>query len=471
MPSVSPSTNDHLSPLPLIGLLGLVVVGIVAVAAPEELGGLAILLAVVLAGTVAALTLRLTPTVGFVVVVVLSLAAQGNDEGTDLLEIGFGVALLAYIALWYGTTLLGGRRFVRGGADVALGLYLFIGGAVGLGLSLLYGSGGTDLRSDLTCLLVLAMYFPAREVCIRSPRGVEIVGGLLLFLGLYAAGLNVARMFGALSGATELYEVVDVRIASGEIQMTASLICALGWLTATDRRWTRLLLLAVVIASIGGLILAKSRGPWLTALIGIGVASALLTSSDRRRLVTFAGLGAVLLVGASWMALGNELFLVGIGLFRRFATISTAATADISLLNRYAESAATWSVIRENPVLGYGWGAPVVRYDMIVQGTHHWGFVHNGYLWIWHKVGIWGLALFLFGYVGVLSQGVRAAQAGVGPFERATAAAGVGILVAYALLGLPSNPFAVPDQFLAVTLILGLVSGVRERCRSAPYRP
>ena len=471
-PALPTPTSGRLGAAPaLVALLGLAGVGAVTALAPEALGPLAVALAAALAGAVAVLALRLTPTGGFVVVVVLSLAAQGNDEGADALEVVFGVSLLAYLAAWYGTTLLGGRRFVRNGADVALGLYLLGGAVVGTGLSVVLGNYSVDLRSDLTCLLALALYFPAREVCVRSPRGVEIVAGLLLLLGVFAAGTNAARLLGALSGATELYEVVDVRVSSGEVPMIAALLCALAWLTTAPSRRGRLALLFVVVATLGGLVLAKSRGPWVTAAVGVVVAFALLVPGARRRLVTSLALGGALAVGAGVLVLGSDLFLIGIGLLRRLASISGAATADISLLNRYVESAAAWAAIKGNPVLGYGWGAPVTRFDLLTLTTTRWSFLHNGYLWVWHKVGLWGLALLVAGYAGVVGQGVQAARRGLDRTGRALAAAGVGALVAFSILALPSNPFVVSDQVLVVGLVLGLVSGVHERERALPPAP
>lgn len=457
--------------LPLLALPGLVAIVALLAAVPGAAAPLVVALCLGVFGVFGSLVIRPTLTTGFVAVMLLSLAAQGNDEGTDALEVLFGLSLVAYAGVWYGTSLLGGRRVVRNGADLGLALYLFGSITVGVAAGALTGTFGIDFRSDLTCLLALSLYFPAREVCVRSVHGPLVLTGVLLVLGVYAAGVNAATLLGALSGATELYEVVDVRVSSGEIPMTASLLLALAGVTAVSARWGRLLMLGVVMVSIGGLILAKSRGPWITAVLGIMTAAVLLPPRSRTRLLGSIVLGSALTIGSAILVLGNEIFLIGIGLLRRLASLTSAATGDISLLNRYAESGAAWSEVRSNPILGYGWGAPVVRYDMIARGTHHWGFIHNGYLWIWHKVGLWGLGLFLVWFVGVGWQGVQSARAALPPIDRALAAGGVGTLLAIAILGFPSNPFAVPDQVLVLTLVLGLVGGIFERGRAELATP
>ena len=66
---------------------------------------------------------------------------------------------------------------------------------------------------------------------------------------------------------------------------------------------------------------------------------------------------------------------------------------------------------------------------------------------------------------------MQAARRGLDRTGRALAAAGVGALVAFSILALPSNPFVVLDQVLVVGLVLGLVSGVHERQRALPPAP
>ena len=273
-------------------------------------------------------------------------------------------------------------------------------------------------------------------------------------------------MYNALTGATELYEIVDVRVSMGEVQITAGLLLGLLSMTVARQRAVRVALGLAVAGLLGGLILAKSRGPWITALLGLLVAGALSPRLSRRRLAPYAVGGAVSTVVAGVLVFGDQLFLVGVGLLRRFTSISEAMTQDVSLLNRYAETNDALQVIGQSPVVGYGWGATVSRFDLIATGTLQAGFLHNGYVWFLHKVGVVGLVCFLALFLGALASGAFASLTpGASDQHRAFAAAGTGILVAYAVLALPSNPFAVFDQMLVVTLVLGLTSGLWERRR------
>ena len=412
------------------------------------------------------------PAASLLAVLALSLVTLGADEGVDALDVAFGVALVLYIAAWYGIAVVGGLRLIRTHTDVAVALFLLAGGVGGGLLSVVSHASGVDLRSDLTCLLVFGLFFPVRELCARSPNGPRIIAAAIIGVGLVASTTNALRLLNVLTGASAAYELVDVRLASGEIQIIGALSIALVWLSVARRRVSQIVLFGLVAFLIAGLILTKSRGSWLTAAVGMLVTALAVPWSVRARMGVAVVGGAIGAAVAGVAVAGAQVVLIGVGLLKRLTSISTAATGDISLLNRYAESAATWDAIAANPILGYGWGVPVIRYDLIIDATFRWGFVHNGYLWLWHKVGLWGLLLFVLPLLGTIWHGIRTARLARVPIEeRALAAGGAGALVAFGLLALPSNPFAVLDQMLIVAVVLGFTSGLWVRSRAPSSSP
>ncbi|WP_143536822.1 O-antigen ligase family protein [Rubricoccus marinus] len=461
------SAKLSLPPLPLAVGSGLAATGLllaVLALAPEALpllvvAGIGLLALLVWAPSVAA-----PRTVGLIAVSILSIAALGGDDGTDAFEVAFGVALLLYPVLWYVLSAAEGYRCIRTGPDLAYVLFLAVALVFGVGLAARGDGFSAEFRSDITTVLAFAMWLPAREVCIRHRYGPRIIATLLIGLGVVAAISAAVRLQMALSSAEAFYEVVDVRIASGEIQVIGALLTAMCALAVVRTLGMRVVLLAATGLLLGGLILAKSRGPWVAAAVALMIAGSLLPGHGKRRLVGFSLLGAALLVGGAIAVLGDELALIGIGLARRLFSISSAFTADVSLLNRYEETASAWREIQQSPILGHGWGAQVFRKDLIANGTLSWGFIHNGYIWLWHKVGILGLTLFLIPFGTSVLYGIRAAtSAALAHEERAYAAASVGAVLAFAVLGLPSNPFAVLDQILIVTLAMALASGLYHR--------
>ena len=468
---VLPAGRSGWPPAALAASVALVLV--VVVLAPEAAPLVPVLLVLLVAGGAlvvwgASATLERTAgaprAAALVLVSVLSLAALGGDDGVDPFEIAFGIVLLLYPVAWYTLSAVEGYRFIRRAPDVVLAGFFVHALIVGVGLALLGDGLNSEFRSDVTTVLAFSLFFPAREVVARQDNGPRLVAGLLLMLSIAAAASSAYRLAQTFSNATAYYEIVDVRVASGEIQIIAGLLVALSAVTAARSRAARLGLLATAGVLLGGLVLAKSRGPWVVAAGGLVLAGLLLPAKGRWRLLGYGGAGAVLLFGSAVLFFGEQLVLVGVGLLRRLTSISSAFTQDVSLLNRYEETAEAWREVRQSPVLGHGWGAQIYRNDLIVNGSFSWGFVHNGYVWLWHKVGAVGLVLFAIPFVSVPLYAVRATRsARLSDEHRAYAAATVGAIAAFAVLGLPSNPFAVLDQMVVVTLTMALGAGLYER--------
>lgn len=453
-------------------MCGAVGLSVLALPTPTDLLLLPIATLATLAAVLFAPTMQRWDVYGLCVVIVASTSAIGNSAGgPSAFQILFGGLMVGYVALWYGLTTLAGRTLVRSWPDLAYVLFIGAGVLFWAPLGVLNGAAGTDLRSDLTILLALMLFLPAREVCTRYRFGPSLLAALLIGLGVFATLDNLFRLYGVLTGATELYEIVDVRISSGEIQITGALFLALLHAATTSSRALRGLLLVVSALLLGGLVLAKSRGPWLTAIIGLAVALALMPPHRRGQTVRSFVVTLVAVAALSWFALRDQLSLIAVGLGKRLGSISTAATQDISLLNRYAETRAAWEAILESPVFGFGWGVPVVRFDWIAKMTFDSGFLHNGYVWLWHRVGLIGLVCFGSFLASVLYLGGRSARSGDAPdTDRISAAAGTGSLLAFLILAIPSNPFVVLDQVIVVVLTLALLSGLAMR-RHAPPVP
>jgi O-antigen ligase len=268
------------------------------------------------------------------------------------------------------------------------------------------------------------------------------------------------------AGAVEWWQVADVRFTSTETAITSGLLLCFSGFAAARRRGSQLALLLGVGILFGGLILTKSRGFWVAGALGLVVAFAMSDGAARRRLLLGSALGMGVLVSVALLFFSEQVGLLAIGTLNRLATLSDAATGDISLLNRYIETSAAWDMILENPVLGYGWGVQVVRYDIISEATIRWSFLHNGYVALWFKTGLWGLALMMIVWVGAILRSTLVARSqSLTPAQRACAVGFASSLIAFSLSALTSNPFAITDQMLIVTMLMAGAHGLADRAR------
>jgi hypothetical protein len=78
------------------------------------------------------------------------------------------------------------------------------------------------------------------------------------------------------------------------------------------------------------------------------------------------------------------------------------------------------------------------------------------------------LAYFLI--VNIKASSIFLLNSKLSDVDKTSMAAGVGAMVAFLLLAIPSNPFAVLDQVIVVVLTISLLSGLAMRA-SAPTKP
>ncbi len=388
-----------------------------------------------------------------------------GGDGFSALEVLYGLGAMAYLAVWIGHACVARVGVLRSSTDVAAAAWCAFGIVGGAALGVLFGGDAYDFRADLQAALFFPFYFPIKEVVRRAERGPVVVLGLFLALGLFAAVYNAFSLRAQLAAATAIYEVVDIRVAGGMMQVSAAVLIALSILSTPQRRVIQLVVLGSLAALLIGLVTGKSRAYWVAVALGVGIIGVLARGGDRRRLAGFLVVGVAGVVILAVAIVGDQLLLIAAGALDRLTSL-TGASSDISLVNRLVETRAALDRIAQNPILGHGWGTQITYYSIVGYGTTHWAFMHNGYVALWFKLGLWGLALMTFVWISTLVRGAWTALFQSLPAgERALLVGSVATLSVFALTAFTSNPFSIMDQMLTVALLLGAASGVVQRAQ------
>ena len=179
--------------------------------------------------------------------------------------------------------------------------------------------------------------------------------------------------------------------------------------------WSLLLGLCLVHQTI-----SFSRGYWLGLLVALpwtafafaGIRAGAL--ARWRRVAAVAGLAALVLaagtvvtaVALGWTDLPS---LLGTRFGSSFATQeNTSVTA--SNMERLLEYAASFRLIREQPLIGHGMGLELRIRDPFFHVVTRQAYVHQTYLWLWLKQGLVGLVLFLALLVQAIRTGLKGAR-------------------------------------------------------------
>lgn len=388
-------------------------------------------------------------------------ATATYGEGFQIEEVVYGLFYLGYLGLWMGSRLLTDpRRLFYSTADLAL--FFFLGwSTLSLTWSLAFGADISRMLTDWVAVSMLTFYFPTREIVRRYPEGARIVLGVLVFLGIAVAARNLINYRSLLMSAAMAWQLSRGRVVTNEVLLLTAGLITLMTAVYAQRRSLRLASLIVFAPLFVSLIVTQSRAFWVDFAVGGVVMFVLMRQQHRWR---FARLGIVSFSAVTVFAsifLGDLLYLVFNALLDRLLTLKTAVRDDLSLISRFYEAKAVWTMIRENPVVGYGLGVPFKLYDIIDDVTEYRTFVHNGYVGLMYKAGLIGTFAMLYAWAHFIWQAwqVSRVRSWMHP---------IGVLLVAGLVSLiPSastaHQFYSPDISLSFALLAGCAAGLRER--------
>ncbi len=389
-------------------------------------------------------------------------AITSREAGVQLAEVVYGLLFLGYLAYWYFIEVfVKESRLIYTKTDWAL--FLFLGyAALSATWAILFGAKPAVIVGEGLILVMMAFYFPIASLIRKHPEKIKYILLILAWIGLYVSIRNIQEYRSDLSAAEKLYHVLSGRVALNEVLLMMPALGALTFLLYAKQWNHRIVLAGLFILFFASLIVTQSRGYWLAFFLG---AFALFLLTDLRRKVTIMALFASGIAG--FVTIGFLVFpayapLVLKGMIERFASLGTAITSDLSLVNRFYESMAVWEYIKANPILGYGIGTPYEYFNIISDHNRVWAFIHNGYLGMWYKYGIIGLSLLLFFWFSSIWHGIRLfRQRHLPLLFRVTALACTVCLIGETLVANTSTPFQSEDPTLMITMMAAMITGLR----------
>ena len=463
--SLTPGAFWHWGRLLLVGAFALGLLLIVFLTWQGLWMGLLFLPALPLVG-LAAWYLFQHPLLNLCVVIFGFVVVADNEAGFQIQELIYAAYLYAFLSHWYLTRLFVYRErlFYTIEDKVWLAFLLLI--PCTMPISILFGGDTSAMVSELIAWTMAAIYFPIKEACARYEKGIPAILLVLALVGIGVALRNAYFFSRILSDATMAWQVATGRVATNDHLMMVSSLFGLALVIGARRGWHVILLLGYFLVAFAGLILTQSRGYWLAFLLGAGAMFVFVDAAYRKRMLLLGVLGMVALLGIGFVFFSSYIELMLDGIIKRFSTLQTAASSDLSLVNRFRETAAVWDKIVQNPILGYGMGVTYTFYDIAHESTDIDAFVHNGYVGLWYKFGLWGLCMVLFFWARSIWRGLQAFRLqGVSHWLRMAGLAASICLVAFTLSAITSNPFYLKDSIFIFSLLASLAAGAYHRGR------
>ncbi|HET6567752.1 MAG TPA: O-antigen ligase family protein [Rhodothermales bacterium] len=420
---------------------------------------------VILAGFGAALLCR-HPLANLFVLLVGFVCIADKQAGFQIQEVLYGLCFFGYMGYWFVTRSLSHKEAIFEYPEDRMlgGLLLWTVPAFAL-VFVFHGDASMAFK-EWEGLLMLSVYFPVREACVRYRNGTRVIMTAFFVICVFVILRNLWEYHTDLVSAIHVWQVKRERVNTNDNVLMAASVISLTLLVFAEQWRTRLTLLAFFLLAFLGLILTLSRGYWVAFAVGAMGLFLIVEKRQKRRMILFALYGAAGMILIGTVFFGDLMSTVLSGLQTRFTSIGTSTTQDPSVINRLLEAKAVWTWIATNPIMGYGLGVPYHFYDMNYDFTMVRSFMHNAYLSLWYRFGIFGLLLVLYFWATVIFRGVQAFR--IRHAERLVRVCGLAAgcaLLAFTVSALTSNPFVNDDHLYLLGFLAGLASGTSRRAQ------
>lgn len=402
------------------------------------------------------------------VLLVVSFAAVARyGEGFDLEEVVYAAALWGFLGFWFlRKVTVDIHGIARSKVDLFLFLYLLYS-AFSLSFSVLNGAEAATMVSEFYAVAVMLIYFPLRDAFAESPeRGRQLLYALLALAAIIALR-NFWWYATRLNSAEHLWQLATGRVVMNEHILLPAAIAGLLLYLNVPRARSKIAVFTVAVLPVAGIIIGQSRALWLSFLLALFVVFIFVQRVHKTTIMRAGVVGVVSLGIAAYALLGGELFtLVGAGLIDRFFSLGTAATEDVSLVNRFNEMKAAFAAAVNVPVTGHGFGVPYKYYSMVYKATHETTFVHHGYLGLFYRHGLIGLVLFGGFFIGTIYTNSKALLTKAVPAnERMFAILAAAVFTSIALSANSESPFGATDKTLMMAFVAAAGAGTLQRQR------
>ena len=353
---------------------------------------------------------------------------------------------LVYYILWAASTgliliplILTGAIRAQTGLDRFYILFVvFLLVSIGLGVNL-SGSVSRPFQEALYFYSGTTFYFLYKHFLNEKPYQIGLaISFCILFLYVIIRTFIAYRT--ALYNAVEEWELNFIRGAGNENILLLGTIVSLTALIFSERFVGKVSLFAMFVVSTAAVILTMTRSLWAVTVLSILLIFLFIEPNLKRRFIQYSTFVLLLLTVLAVIYWDFALFIVDL-IILRLETFNLGFE-DISLLERVYETKRVLARIMENPIMGWGFSTEYLRLDMLKNRTYSYSFyIHNGYLSIWYKMGLFGL-LAMMGYcITLFIQAKKCLRATTSPVMKIITTSIVAYLPAAALMNVTSPVF------------------------------
>lgn len=317
--------------------------------------------------------------------------------------------------------------------------------------------GGSNPANWARELIPLSFYlfFVVAQNEITSAKRIRIIATCFLILGFVIAIKNIWNYYKLVTMAEQAWQFLASRQTANEPVLMTILVTCFSLGLSMQKLWQRIFLLLIALGFGMALVLTFSRGYWIAAIIALAVVFMLAGKIQKQRFVSYGAIFSVLSISIALILFGPLVDFVFNALATRINTLG-AVGRDASLAERFKETSVVLEMVKLNPILGYGLGK-LYSFRSLVGRDMPTHYVHNGYLYLTFKLGIFAAVAYLAFFVTIIFRGLKLVKSALQPFEQSIVRSIVAILISFVPLSITSPQFYTKDSIWIIVLGGGII--------------
>ncbi|HEY9188737.1 MAG TPA: O-antigen ligase family protein [Ignavibacteria bacterium] len=373
-----------------------------------------------------------------------------KSEGITIFEIAIAFYIFIPLALWLIKKLfIEKERINKNISDFFLFLFYFIC-LSSIILTIINNFSVLLWFKEIIVFSCYFIFFPLREYLTENKYRIKKVlisfGIMSTIIALY----NLYQYRSRLALATQFYQVWGSRVGTTEQVFMFCILVIIAIVFLIKSKKIKSILLLLVGLFLTSLILSFTRSYLIFTILGIIYLWFLFEKKDKIKVSIWVTIFLIISFFTMFILFDNLSKFIFQALINRFLT---AKSNDISIIQRVIETEAIIKQIFQNPILGWGLGAAFRRYDLFFELHIMSYYAHNGYLYLWYKLGILGLLSFLSFYFLKLMIIIKSIRIEENPLLKKILQAFLFILISFLIISITSPQFYHKPSILIMSII------------------
>jgi O-antigen ligase len=401
-------------------------------------------------------------------VIVLHFFYIRSTEEISIMELAFGLFSLSILMTWlFRRFFLTDKPLLKNLETYAL--FAFLGICI---VSLIPAIlNHVDLMRWLRKMIPLPFYLfilPFQEE-LKSKKRLQLLIASYMILAFAIAIKNVYFYLMLVQNVEKIWQFLAYRQTANEPILLATFIVSLGLGLHLTKFRHKVICLAISAGFFISLGITFSRGYWLAALLAVLTIFLISGRKEKIKMTLYSAAGLVFTLLIVILMFGQFMDFILDTIVSRFTSIGELAK-DISMRDRFMESAKVLSYIKQNPIIGYGLGFEYSYYSPPQLGREMpTDYVHNAYLSFLFKLGIPGLSAIMVFFCKIIYNGIKAIRAIADKHLQGLLIGIVALFISFLPLSITSPQFIQKDSILIIAIggaIINVLFYNRERFQS-----